>query len=436
MRKLYFIFLFTFLSLSSLFAQENILLIIADDLGVDQVGYYGENGNAANTPIIDALAAEGVIFRNAWSNPVCSPTRAGIYTGRHGFRTGIGNVVTTQSSTVLSLDEFTIAEAVTETHRTALIGKWHVGNDLNGGADGPNLAGWDYYAGLLSGALSDYYLWERTEQGLTEEVEGYATTIQVDDAIHWISQQTEPWFCTLAFTAPHTPFHAPPEDLHTVTLPDVDPDDDPAPFYKAAVEAMDTEIGRLLDALGDDRANTTIIFIGDNGTPRQVVEDPITPDKAKGTVYEGGVNIPFIVNGPAVGLAQGESGFEVDYLVHTVDIYATIYELTGGSFIDDITNADPTTTWDSQSLVPLLNGTGSESPRIVYTEVFDDTTDLAAVRNSKYKIIYDAGGISFYNLENDPYETNNLMNRPFESLPVPAQRNYANLMDFLESMTP
>jgi len=280
-------------------ARDNFLIVVGDDLGIDKIGVYsrddlyghpGEGANPPPTPTIDGIAAAGVLFRNAYANPVCTPTRATTLTGRHGFRTEIGSV-----GGDLSTAELILPELVAATHMNAALGKWHLGpnNDPNH----PNDSGFDYFAGGIGGGVGDYYDWSKTTQGSTVDgYDVYATTDTVDEAIAAIdSFGANPWLVWLAFNAPHTPFHAPPSGLHTQTLSG-DPDDTPVEHYAAAVEAMDTEIARLLAAIPQDVLDdTTIVFFGDNGTPSRAVEAPFDSTRAKGKVYEGGVNVPFIV---------------------------------------------------------------------------------------------------------------------------------------------
>src|SRR5262249_14983720 len=153
----------------------------------------------------------------------------------------------------------------------------------------------------------------------------YATTEQVDDAIARIQAMPEPWFLYLAFNAPHQPFHAPPPNLHTYHLFG-NPDDTPDLHFHAAIQAMDTEIGRLLSTLSPaKRERTTIVFLGDNGTPNEAITPPFEPGKAKGTLYEGGVHVPLIVQGRGVRAPGRES----DVLVNSVDLFPTVLALLG-----------------------------------------------------------------------------------------------------------
>ena len=198
--------------------RDNILLLIADDFGVDNVGVYGEGGDLPPTPNIDALAANGVLFRNAWANSQCSPTRACVFTGRYGFRTLVGAVPTRRGG-VLQPEEITLPEALDRAntgYAHALIGKWHLGTTF-GGFAAPNVAGFSHFAGHTGGTIR-YFNWPRSVNGAVATSRRYSTTQLVDDALSWIGQQTSPWLCVVAFNAPHSPIHRPPESLHSQDL--------------------------------------------------------------------------------------------------------------------------------------------------------------------------------------------------------------------------
>ena len=388
----------------------NILLVVADDLGVDSVSTYGEGTAPGPTPGLDALAANGVLFRNAWSNPSCSPTRASLLTGRYPFRHTVGSP---QGTMGLPLVETTIPEtldAMQTGYASALIGKWHLAHSTNGGQNSVNMAGFHHFTGTTGGGLPSYFNWNRNENGVVAPVTGYATTRVVDDAIAWINLQTASWFCMVSFNAPHSPFHAPPVNLHSQSFTGLNPNQTRRAHYRAMVEAMDTEMSRLLASVST--TNTVVIFVGDNGTPAQTSVAPFLPGHAKGTLYEGGVNVPLIVSGPNV-VAPGR---EVDTLVSTTDLFATIVELADASAAPFVIPSD------SQSIVSYLEDPVQTPIRdVVYAESFQstpagpqpETTGGAAARGNRYKLIrlFDALGSidEFYDLTVDPFETNDLL---------------------------
>ena len=397
-------------------AQDNILILLADDMGVDNVGVYGEGGTPPATPTIDALAQTGVLFRNAWSNPLCSPTRATIQTGRYAFRTGIGHLVT-NGSQPLVFDEVTLPEMLDAGgagYAHAAFGKWHLGNVDVGGPLAPNLAGYDHFVGTEQNFVGDYgyYHWPKIENGFESISARYATIDNVDDAADWIDVAPEPWLCYIAFNAPHSPFHRPPKELHSVVLPDIeDVRRSPNPFYRAACESMDAEILRLFTLMGDKYDRTNIFFIGDNGTPHDATIPPFDPSHAKLTPYEGGINGPFIISGPAVT----QPGRESDALISTVDVYKTVTELAG------LSHLPPQSPVDSVSLVPYLDDPDQESVRpTVFSEFFlpdleNPRVMWRMIRDNRYKLIVRGGqqdGRELYDLQQDPFERKNLMDEP------------------------
>lgn len=187
-------------------------MVVADDFGVDASPCYGVGEEKPTMPTLESLCESGLVFDQAWVNTECTPTRATMLTGRYGIRTGVGSVDAT-----LPESQTTIQRLLTERtgYATAVIGKWHVGGrPQQVEPDHPNQLGVPYYAGFLSGALEDYARWPLTVNGETHEETTYATTKFTDLALDWIKEQNGPWLTWLAYTAPHTPFHLPPADLH------------------------------------------------------------------------------------------------------------------------------------------------------------------------------------------------------------------------------
>ncbi len=385
--------------------SQNIVLILADDFGVDMVGAYGEGSAPPCTPTIDGLAQDGMLFRNAWANPACTPTRAALMTGRHGFRTGLGQP---GMGAFLELTETTIPEAL-RGYTSSCTGKWHLATGQNN-ATHPNLSGFDHYAGGLSGGVADYFNWTKTTNGTATNSTTYVTTDTVDDAIAAMVGMPEPWFLYVSLNAPHTPYHVPPASI-------CQPSGCAAPLCgnlptnpsqlmqgKAMVEAMDAEMGRMLTVLDSVDPNAYVIFMGDNGTSRRMVEPPFIGQRAKGSVYEGGVNVPLIVRGP--GVAQGESAA----LVSCVDLHKTIADLAGR----------PTSADDSVSMVPLFADPLARGREFVYTETFSPnggtlpfTEHKRAVRNARYKLLRQTGvADELYDLSIDTFEATNLLINP------------------------
>lgn len=198
--------------------KENVILIIADDIGIEKLARNGIGNATAKTPNIDELMNKGIYFSNAYSNPSCSPTRAAIITGRYSFRTGVGMVIVADKSTqpALGMDEFTIPKALGTT-TNSIIGKWHLQNLTNGDVDSARVAGgFHSHSGLITGKVKDYYNWTKTVNGTQFPSSAYITTDIADDAVQWLKEkQNNNFFLWLAFTAPHEPFQKPPNWMHS-----------------------------------------------------------------------------------------------------------------------------------------------------------------------------------------------------------------------------
>lgn len=389
-------------SVPGLTTKPNILLIIADDMGLDATPGYNIGAAKPNLPTISALAANGISFDNFWTNPVCSPTRASILTGKYGYRTGVLGVENDNQIplTETSIQKFLDIKTGTA-YAHAVIGKWHLSGTTNGGANNPGNMGVGHYAGFLSGAMQNYNNWQLTTNGVAENCTTYATTKFTDLAIDWVGKQSKPWFLWLAYTAPHTPFHLPPINLHNRDNLPTDTSSinaDPQPYFFAMMEAMDTEIARLLASIPTaQKENTIIIFIGDNGSSREVIQTPYIKAKSKGTVYQGGICAPLIISG--IGVSR--KGVHETALINSADLFATIADVSGTG-----TNQIN----DSKSLRPLFSNSGAHNDYI-YSEVKTSTTVAWTVRNETYKLIeFTNKSKEMYNLITDPYETNNLLN--------------------------
>lgn len=379
----------------SISTNPNILLIIADDMGLDATTGYDVGTMKPQMPNLVELINDGITFNNLWSNPECTPTRAGILTGKYGFRTGVrevGDVLSTSETSIQSYLE-TNANGV---YANAVIGKWHLSNNLSH----PNDLGVDYYAGHTGGGISDYFNWDKVEDGIISNETTYITTKLTDLAIDWVDNQIQPWFLWLAYNAPHVPFHLPPTELHSQgALPtdEASIDANSLPYYLAAIEAMDTEMGRLLNSMSQaERDNTIIIFIGDNGTPNQVRQE-YENRRVKGSIYQGGVNVPMVVSGKGVDRINEKE----DALITVTDIFATVSDIAGGT----------TEINDSKSFKGLFNSTVGGVREFAYSEIGrdGDTADIA-IRNETHKYIqFDDGSERLYNLILDPFEVSDLL---------------------------
>lgn len=374
-------------------APRNILLLILDDWGIDSSPIdnnttLNPSATFPNMPNLQALADRGIRFTNGYVQPVCSPTRATILTGRNPTRHGVGDPTLAGSFPASELTIPEIFTAENSPYALATFGKWHLG----GGNDGPaTLGGWTDFRGIIGGGVGNYYSWNKTVNGITTTSTTYTTTDQVNEALNFITTSegnSTPWFAWVAFNAPHTPFHNPPSSLHSHPTYAVDEngeilnEEDQRPAYEAALEALDTELGRLLASV--DPATTNIILIGDNGTPGQVVQEPFTTRHAKGSLYEGGVHVPFVIAGPDVVLPGTSSRF-----VHCVDLFSTILELAD---IDVASATSSVDIIDSKSLLPILKGRDTAERHIV-SETFtnpataNDGRTIISASHPDYKLI-------------------------------------------------
>ena len=422
-------------------AQNNILLIIADDLGVDvleidhaanTVEITTEKGTSGVQQVFDltnisTLLANGVYFTKAWAAPVCSPTRATIYTGLQPWRTGVGWAVS--GGNYVLADPLpdgtplnTIANAIsdgTASRTCGLFGKWHLGDDSNF-SQTPLGRGWDYYAGNLDGAIGDYESWTKytPDASGTAYVSGtettYATQDVVDEAKTWIAAQTGTWFTTLAFNAPHSPFHIPPDaatyDAATITAGDKGK-------YNAMVQSLDYYIGKLWDPsygsdINSELSNALIIFVGDNGTPGSVAN--VT--NAKDTVYRGGVHVPMII---ADGAKVVDSSASPTFLAASVigrkqpnqanvsDLYRTIVKRTGATVSSGFGK-------HSHNLNFYLKDIPHPNPREYnFTQKFTNGgAEHATISNGTYKLNYQNGTWELFDIVTDPTESTNLYGDP------------------------
>lgn len=376
----------------------NILLVITDDVGKDASSQYPEGDDPPFTPVLDGLAEQGLVFENAWSSPTCSPTRAGILTGKYGFRTGVLNPQDTLSVSEVSVHEY-IGQNLPSRYASAVIGKWHLGGGRNA-LDHPARLGISHFSGILGGGVDDYENWILTTNGVQNAETAYTTTRLTDIASGWISEQESPWFLWLAYNAPHTPFHLPPQELHNRQLTDSQDqiDANPRPYYLAAIEAIDHELGRLLDSMEQQqRENTLIFFMGDNGSPGQVAINPYGRRKAKGSLYQGGVNIPFFASGAGVErVGEREAS-----MINTTDLFATISEIAGVNVV---------AVNDSISFAGLLGEPRALPRDYLFTERDEEGLLDQAVSDGHYKLIdYGDGRQELYDLLDDPYEDNELL---------------------------
>jgi len=413
--------------------KPNVLLIIADDQGVDASAQYSFSTDLPNTPTINLLAEQGLIFDNAWATPACTTTRGTLITGQHGINSGINYVPVSMDSETMTLQRYLKSFSENEDYKTAVVGKWHLDGN-NPDLSHPIDSGADYYAGTITGTLSDYYEWELTENGASSVSSEYHTTKITDLAIDWLNEQNEqdtPWFMWLAYVAPHSPFHLPPNDLHSRDhLTGTDINTNKREYYLAAIEAMDSEIGRLLDSLPEDeRDNTLIIYIGDNGTPAGVIDTSVyNRTHSKGSLFEGGIRVPMVVSGKGVT----RQNVRESALVNTSDFYATISHFIGST----VTQLN-----DSYSFLDLLSESGNGLRNYNYSEFESSDVTGWTVRNQDHKLIeYEDGSQALYLLNDgdssDISETDNIIADSANTAIIAELKEQAQLIRHETSISP
>ncbi len=396
---------------------SNVLLLILDDVGKESIGCYPGAASDVRTPVIDGLAGRGVRFDRAWSNPACSPTRATVLTGRFGFRTGVGSVKAL-AARGLRPEEVTLAESLHERHpelRTAFLGKWHLGPTE---PQGPVAQGFERFRGTSgnlrekSGANAYFEFKERTGRSVaTTPRRRYATSAVVDDALEVIAEfEDDPWLVIASFHAAHTPFHAPPPDLHTRTLKGP-PEAHARAHFMATVDALDAEIGRLLAGIpAATLARTHIIVLSDNGTASKAQPEERALRVGKGSLFEDGICVPLIVAGPAVTRpGRGSSA-----LVNTTDLHSTVHVLLG---------ADPAPeAVDSVSFAGALSEDAEGARTWSFAERFQlnpppgrwSEVDRYSITDGRFKLTVDVlgGSTRLHDLDEDPEERLNLLHAP------------------------
>ncbi|MEM7218201.1 MAG: YHYH protein [Pseudomonadota bacterium] len=373
-----------------------MLLIIADDYGLDLSAQYPYSSDTPDTPTLDALAADGLVFENFWATPSCATTRAALITGQYGVNTGFLGTPGTLADSNETIQSYLATYPETDDYQSAVFGKWHIGNEANH----PATVGVEYFAGA-EGNIDDYFDWQLVTNGVEQNSTTYNTTHLTDLAIEWVNDQTQPWFVWLAYAAPHGPLHLPPSDLHDRSLAgsEADIDANPRDYVLAMIEAMDTEIGRLLASLSEeDRDNTLIIFLGDNGTARSAIDQSVFPrSHGKNSMYEGGLRTPLIVSGSGVS-RQGE---REDALVNVTDLFATIASVAGSS-VSEI--------YDSVSFADAFADADFVGRDSLYVRYEDADLEGFAVRDADYKILEEDGaGLEMYAVATDLAESDNLL---------------------------
>jgi arylsulfatase A-like enzyme len=384
--------------LTSALAQEykpSIIVIVADDLGYSDLGYLG--GKDVPTPNIDKLAAEGVRFSSGYvSGPYCSPTRAGLVTGKYQQRFGHEfnpGPAPNAADIGLSVKETTIANRLKNAgYATGLVGKWHLGSAEK---FRPPQRGYDEFFGFLGGAHP--YFSEDGQQPIyrgNEEVKEpeYLTDAFTREAVSFIDRHKDkPFFLQLTYNAVHTPMHAKPE--HKTKFASIA--DETRRNYAGMLFSMDEGIGKVVEALqkAGVRENTLIAFISDNGGPPVNGSSNGALRGQKATTWEGGIRVPFILNWPGQLKAS-----EYHQPVIQLDLLPTILAAIGSP-------ATPEEKLDGVNLLPYVKGEVETAPHESLYWRFGQQT---AIRHGDWKLVK-ANGIdkpALFNLKDDIGEQN------------------------------
>jgi len=391
--------------------RPHIVYIVADDLGWKDVGFHGSD---ITTPHIDRLAQAGARLEQFYVQPMCTPTRAALMTGRYPFRYGLQTlVIPTPGTYGLPTDEWLLPQALREAgYRTVMVGKWHLGH-----ADRkfwPRQRGFDYHYGAMVGEI-DYFThasgkvrdWYRDNRPVKEE--GYVTQLLGKDAVVRIMEHDPqtPLFLYLAFTAPHAPYQAP--KAYVDTYKHIE--DPTRRTYAAMISSMDDEIGKVLAALEKKkmRDNTLIVFMSDNGgntvatfsgdvdvSKLKLPADNGPYRGGKGMLYEGGTRVAALANWPG-RIKPGD----VQEVLHVVDMFPTLAALAGA-------NASKGKPLDGLNVWASISA-GTPSPR--QEVVYNIEPFRGGVRQGDWKLIWRTplpSALELYNIAQDPSEHTNL----------------------------
>jgi len=363
--------------------KPNIIIILADDLGWADVGYHG---GRISTPSIDRLAREGVRLENFHACPLCSPTRAGLMTGRWPIRYGMGeSVITPWRKYGLPTSERTLADLVAKAgyERRGAIGKWHLGHyrkellPLNRGFThfyGHYNGAFDYFTHKREGQLD----WHRNFE--TSRDEGYSTDLIGREAARFIGESPvgKPFFLYVPFNAPHLPLQAKEQDIAKYS----EIDNEKKRIYAAMVDSMDQAIGRILKAVDDKgiAENTFVLFFSDNGGISYGDNRPWRG--GKGAVYEGGIRVPAVVRWPD-GISAGRS---VDAMMGYIDVYPTVKRIAG------VTEADPNPL-DGRDMLDVIRGNAKAPKRDWFSYIAQGNPDKTAICDGAWKLVVMGGSV-------------------------------------------
>jgi arylsulfatase A-like enzyme len=396
--------------------RPNVVVILADDLGRHDCGFMG--GTQIKTPHLDKLAAAGARLDAFYVQPLCSPTRAALLTGRYPMRHGLQvGVVRPWAQHGLPLDERTLPQALKDAgYATAIVGKWHLGHARPEYL--PTRRGFDRQYGHYNGAI-DYFThgrdgghdWHRDDKASRDE--GYSTHLLAKEAAKFVAETAgrKPFFLYLPFNAVHAPHQVP--EKYTAAYPDLTGD---RKLYAGMLAAMDEAVGEVVAAVekAGVRGDTLFVFSSDNGGPAPGrVTDNGKFRAGKSTLYEGGVRVAAF----ATWDGKIKPGSVVTEPLHVVDLYPTLMKLAGAS-------PEQKLPLDGKDAWPTI-AEGKPSP---HTDILVNAApNSGAIRAGDWKLVFHTGlgddpdgnppkkkkkevkaGVELFDLKADPYEATNL----------------------------
>lgn len=377
------------------FAKPNIVVIVADDLGYADVLFNPRHAKEVTTPHLDSLAKQGVICRQGYvSGHVCSPTRAGLMTGRYQQRLGL--YTGGEAGSGLPMSETIFPQHLKAAgYATGQFGKWHLGPTPEWS---PALRGFDEVFGFLGRGAHDYFKLDDPADPIyrgTEPVKekGYLTDRLGEEASAFIARhKARPFFVYLAFNAVHAPLQAPPDEIAKFNTGNTDRD-----TLLAMGKRLDDAIGRIVGTLKGEGVweNTLLFFISDNGGPLAQSADNAPLRGGKHTDYEGGIRVPFLVCWPA-RLRPGE----LEAPVFSLDILPTALAAAGVGALDG-------KSFDGQNILPLLHGESAPTPRNLFW-CSGSEEGWWAVRSGDWKLVGEKGKIGLFDLAKDVSEASDL----------------------------
>jgi arylsulfatase A-like enzyme len=411
--------------------KPNIVVILADDLGYADISSYG--GTRIQTPNIDRIAQSGIVFTDAYSAaPVCSPSRAGLNTGRHpdrfGFEYNNGPARRDiEENLGLPTGEITLAKALKgQGYRTGLVGKWHLGSNDD---FYPTNRGYDEFVGLLTGATSymnpqapgaryvqpegsdavppprrgaPNKIYEGPQRSAVENEDRYLTEYFGERAVEFIKRnaaQEAPYFLYAAFTAPHDPLQTTQKYYDRFPLIK----DEGMRVYASMISALDDQVGAILDAVeaSGENGDTMVYFMSDNGCAAYIQGicacEPLRGGKL--SHYEGGVRVPFMVRWP--NQIEGKKVYRE--VVSTMDVFTTSLTAAGGKLPAD-------RVYDGVDLTPFLKDAGQGIP---HDALMWRRAPHASIRKGDWKLWKSLDGkfTLLFNLKSDPNEATNVADR-------------------------